>query len=85
MIKICRWDDELSEVAQIWSDQCAGVLYAPELAQLLDGGAGARAADFYPHLAHERSAQRATERFRAPPGVGQNVAWALTNTVNFTK
>ncbi len=75
----------MSELAQIWSDQCAGVLYAPELRHLRDLGAGAQVADFYPNLAHERAAMRATSKFRAPPGVGQNVAWALTNTVNFTK
>ena len=23
----CRWDDELAEVAQIWADQCTGVMY----------------------------------------------------------
>jgi hypothetical protein len=26
-----------------------------------------------------------TSQFSAPPGVGQNVAWALTKNVNFTK
>ena len=24
---IDRWDDELAEVAQIWADQCTGVMY----------------------------------------------------------
>ena len=72
-------------MAQLWSDQCAGVFYAPERRHLLDGGADSPAVDFYPRLTHERAAQRATSRFRSPPGVGQNVAWALTNSVNFTK
>ena len=26
-ILIVRWDDELAEVAQIWADQCTGVMY----------------------------------------------------------
>ena len=29
--------------------------------------------------------ERATERFNGPPGVGQNIAWALTREVNFTR
>jgi len=36
-------------------------------------------------LFHERASERNTERFRAPPGVGQNVAWALTRGVNFSR
>jgi hypothetical protein len=39
----------------------------------------------FPRLFHERGLERATSRFHAPPGVGQNVAWALTDGVNFTR
>ena len=66
------WDDELAEVAQIWADQCANVIYF-------------HASDIYPRIFHERGFERTTSRFNAPPGVGQNVAWALTKNVNFTR
>ena len=65
-----QWDDELAEVAQVWADQCALILY-----QDLD----------YPKILHEKSVQRTTSQFGHPPGVGQNVAWALTEDVNFTQ
>ena len=39
----------------------------------------------YPKLFHERGTERTTRRFFGPPGVGQNIAWALTRDVNFTK
>ena len=41
--------------------------------------------DIYPKIYHERGFQRMTSRFHAKPGVGQNIAWALTKHVNFTK
>ena len=66
------WDDELAEVAQIWADQCANVIYFHQ-------------SDIYPRIFHERGFERTTSRFNAPPGVGQNVAWALTKHVNFTR
>ena len=65
-----QWDSELAEVAQVWADQCAMILY--------------RGQD-YPKILHEKSYQRTTSRFGHPPGVGQNVAWALTEDVNFTQ
>ena len=65
-----QWDDELAEVAQVWADQCAMILYKD-----LD----------YPKILHEKSVQRTTSQFGHPPGVGQNVAWALTEDVNFTQ
>ena len=68
----CRWDDELAEVAQIWADQCANVVYFPT-------------SDIYPRIFHERGFERTTSRFNSAPGVGQNVAWALTKHVNFTR
>ena len=67
-----RWDDELAEVAQIWADQCANVVYFHN-------------SDIYPRIFHERGFERTTSRFNSPPGVGQNVAWALTKHVNFTR
>ena len=70
---LSRWDPELARVAQVWADQCAGVLYLPH-----NG-------DAYPRLFHERGVERVTERFQAPPGVGQNIAWALTKSVNFSR
>ena len=66
-----KWDDELAEVAQIWADQCAMIIYP--------GGRG------FPRIFHEKSSQRTTSKFQHPPGVGQNVAWALTEGVNFTQ
>ena len=60
-------------MAQVWADQCASVVYH-------HGGK-----DIYPKIFHERGYERATSRFHAAPGVGQNVAWALTKQVNFTK
>lgn len=66
-----QWDDELAEVAQIWADQCAMIIYP--------GGRG------FPRIFHEKSSQRTTSKFQHPPGVGQNVAWALTEGVNFTQ
>lgn len=68
----CSWDDELAEVAQIWADQCANVVYFPN-------------SDIYPRIFHERGFERTTSRFNSAPGVGQNVAWALTKHVNFTR
>ena len=65
-----QWDSELAEVAQVWADQCALILY--------------RGQD-YPKILHEKSSQRTTSQFGHPPGVGQNVAWALTEDVNFTQ
>ena len=65
-----QWDEELAEVAQVWADQCALILY--------------RGRD-YPKVLHEKSYQRTTSQFGHPPGVGQNVAWALTEDVNFTQ
>ena len=59
-------------MAQVWADQCASVIYS-------------HAGDMYPRLFHERGHERITERFQAPPGVGQNIAWALTREVNFTR
>ena len=41
--------------------------------------------DIYPKIYHERGFQRMTSLFHAKPGVGQNIAWALTKHVNFTK
>ena len=41
--------------------------------------------DIYPRIFHERGFERTTSRFNSPPGVGQNVAWALTKNVNFTR
>ena len=41
--------------------------------------------DSYPKIFHERGSERMTSQFSKPPGVGQNVAWALTKNVNFTK
>ena len=66
-----EWDVELAEVAQVWADQCAMIIYP--------GGRG------FPRIFHEKSSQRTTSRFQHPPGVGQNVAWALTEGVNFTQ
>ena len=66
------WDEELAEVAQIWADQCANVIYFHN-------------SDMYPRIFHERGFERTTSRFHSPPGVGQNVAWALTKHVNFTR
>lgn len=66
------WDDELAEVAQIWADQCANVVYFHN-------------SDIYPRIFHERGFERTTSRFNSAPGVGQNVAWALTKHVNFTR
>ena len=66
-----KWDDELAEVAQIWADQCAMIIYP--------GGRG------FPRIFHEKSSQRTTSKFQHPPDVGQNVAWALTEGVNFTQ
>ena len=65
-----QWDSELAEVAQVWADQCALILYRGQE---------------YPKILHEKSNQRTTSRFGHPPGVGQNVAWALTEDVNFTQ
>ncbi|TRY77265.1 hypothetical protein TCAL_13990, partial [Tigriopus californicus] len=67
-----RWDDELARVAQVWSEQCASVIYF-------------HGSDMYPKVFHERGTERTTEAFRGPPGVGQNIAWALTKDVNFTR
>ena len=39
----------------------------------------------YPKIFHEKSIQRRTSKYGDPPGVGQNVAWALTEDVNFTR
>jgi len=64
-------------VAQVWADQCAGVVYP--------SATSTSSSSLYPLLFHERAAERNTERFRAPPGVGQNVAWALTRGVNFSR
>ena len=72
LFALYSWDDELAEVAQIWADQCANVIYF-------------HASDIYPRIFHERGFERTTSRFNAPPGVGQNVAWALTKHVNFTR
>ena len=63
----------MAEVAQVWADQCASVVY------LHNSG------DMYPKLFHERGLERVTSRFLRPPGVGQNIAWALTKSVNFSK
>jgi len=52
----------LSEIAQVWADQCAEVVYPPN-------------PGFYPKLFHERGSERMTTRFQVVPGVGQNVAW----------
>ena len=46
-----QWDDELAEVAQVWADQCAVIMY---------GGPGG-----YPGIHHDRGAQRATSRYLA--------------------
>ena len=46
---------------------------------------GNGSSDIYPKIFHERGFQRMTSRFHAKPGVGQNIAWALTKYVNFTK
>ena len=59
-------------MAQIWADQCANVIYFHN-------------SDMYPRIFHERGFERTTSRFHSPPGVGQNVAWALTKHVNFTR
>eukprot|EP00095_Tigriopus_kingsejongensis_P010173 maker-scaffold202_size261857-snap-gene-1.20 protein:Tk10173 transcript:maker-scaffold202_size261857-snap-gene-1.20-mRNA-1 annotation:"va5_rhybr ame: full" len=67
-----KWDDELARIAQIWADQCASVIYF-------------HGSDMYPKVFHERGTERTTEAFRGPPGVGQNIAWALTKDVNFTQ
>jgi hypothetical protein len=64
-------------VAQVWADQCASVVYRH--------GSATAAADAFPRLFHERGHERATAKFQAPPGVGQNIAWALTRDVNFTR
>ena len=50
-----RWDDELSEVAQVWADQCASVIYEHK-------------SDSYPKIFHERGSERMTSMFSAPPG-----------------
>ena len=39
----------------------------------------------FPRVFHEKSRQRSTSKFHHPPGVGQNVAWALTQDINFTQ
>ena len=70
-----QWDDELAEVAQVWSDQCAMIMYPDQ----------AGVPGLYPKIFHEKSVQRATSKYQNPPGVGQNIAWALTEDVNFTK
>ena len=62
-------------MAQVWADQCASVIYPRT------GDRDRR----FPRLFHERGTDRVTERFQAPPGVGQNIAWALTADLNFTK
>ena len=67
------WDSELAEVAQVWADQCSMISY-PSM-----GATG------FPRVFHEKSSQRSTSRFNQPPGVGQNVAWALTQDINFTQ
>ena len=67
------WDSELAEVAQVWADQCAMISYPAQ------GTSG------FPRVFHEKSSQRSTSKFHHPPGVGQNVAWALTQDVNFTQ
>lgn len=67
------WDSELAEVAQVWADQCALINYPPN-------GVGG-----FPQVFHEKSRQRSTSKFHHPPGVGQNVAWALTQDINFTQ
>ena len=59
-------------MAQIWADQCANVIYFHN-------------SDMSPRIFHERGFERTTSRFHSPPGVGQNVAWALTKHVNFTR
>ena len=51
----CRWDDELAEVAQIWADQCANVVYFHN-------------SDIYPRIFHERGFERTTSRFNSAPG-----------------
>ena len=71
-----EWDDELAEVAQVWSDQCAMILYP---------GQSSGRNGLYPKIFHEKSIQRSTSKYQHPPGVGQNIAWALTEDVNFTK
>ena len=59
-------------MAQIWADQCAGVIYTSSN-------------DAYPKISHERGFERTTSRYHSPPGVGQNIAWALTKELNFTR
>ena len=53
------------------------------ISQFFDVGNTTR--DIYPKIYHERGFERMTSRFNTKPGVGQNVAWALTKHVNFTK
>ena len=61
----------------MWADQCAMILYP---------GAGEESSgQLYPKIFHDKSVQRTTARFGHPPGVGQNVAWALTENVNFSQ
>ena len=60
-----EWDDELAQVGQVWADQCAMVFYPKT--------------NPFPKIFHEKSGQRTTSRFGYPPGIGQNVAWVLTN------
>ena len=67
------WDSELAEVAQVWADQCSMINYPGK------GMSG------FPRVFHEKSRQRSTSKFHHPPGVGQNVAWALTQDINFTQ
>ncbi len=43
-----EWDPELAEVAQVWADQCAIIVYRPGL---------------YPKVFHEKSLQRSTRRY----------------------
>jgi hypothetical protein len=45
----------LSEVAQVWADQCASVIYE-------------HSSDSYPKIFHERGSERMTSQFNAPPG-----------------
>ena len=62
-----QWDSELAEVAQVWADQCASVIYR-------HGGVGGKVGnggDLYPLLFHERGIERATKKFQSAPGVGQ--------------
>ena len=64
----------MSEVAQIWADQCANVIYQ-------------HSSDTYPKIFHERGSERMTSRFNSPPGKDnkQLIFRILGNLSSFAK